>query len=111
MTLKTAIAAAFISLSTLAAVPSAQASDINVKIGFGAPGYGWGGYHQQHKPYWHQTLSPQQVRWIMQSRGYRNISYFDRRGAVYQMRATHGGKKFFVVVSAHNGRVLDRTRI
>lgn len=108
MTVKTAIAAAVISLTALVAVP-AHATDVNVKIGFGAPGYGWGGYSYQ--PSWQSTLSPQQVRWILKTRGYQNISYFDRRGSVYMVRATQFGRPYFLVINAHNGRVMERNRI
>jgi hypothetical protein len=108
MTVKTAIAATFISLATLAAVP-AHATDVSVKLGFGTPH--WGGYHQPHPAWQQHTLKPVQVRWILQSRGYRDISYFDRRGNVYQLRAKRDGHRYFLVVSAHNGRVIQRTRI
>ena len=110
---KKTIGAAIIALSTLAAVP-ASAGDVTVQFGFGGPGYGWhdgrGGGWRDHGPRRHE-LSPQQVRQELRERGYRQIRYFDRRGAVYQVRASRNGRDFYLVVSARNGDILSRQRI
>ena len=111
---KTTIAAALISLTTLAVVP-AQASDVSVEIGFGAPDYGWSGghghghghgqYHRMHR------LSTDEVRWMLRDSGYREIRFFDDHGPVYQLRARRHGDTFFLAVSAHTGEILSRNRI
>lgn len=106
MITKTTIAAGLIALSTLAAVP-AQAGGFSIEVG---PGFGWsdGGYgHRQ----WRQRLSPQEIRWILRDRGYRNIRFFDDNGPVYQLRARKYGDTFYLVVSARTGEILSRNRI
>jgi hypothetical protein len=116
MLTKTTIAAALISLTTLAAVP-AQASDINVQIGFGAPDYGWsdgyghghghrhGHHHRMHR------ISTDEVRWMLRDSGYHHIRFFDDRGPVYQLSARKHGDMFYLVVSARTGEILSRNRI
>jgi hypothetical protein len=111
---KTTLAAALISLTTLAAVP-AQASDIAVEIGIGAPDYSWsgghghgrghGGYHRMHR------LSTEEVRWMLRDSGYRQIRFFDDYGPVYQIRARRHGDTFFLAISARTGEILSRNRI
>ena len=79
MITKTTIAAALISLTTLAAVP-AQASDINIRIGFGSSGYGWSdGHGHGHGQYYHRMrrLSTDEVRWMLRNHGYHHINVFD----------------------------------
>jgi hypothetical protein len=109
---KTAVAAALISLATLAAVP-AQAGGISVEIGYGGSGYGWSG--NNHRGYGHQQrhyrLSTDEVRWILRNSGYRQIRFVDGHGPVYQLRAKKRGYTYFLVVSARNGEVLSRNRI
>jgi hypothetical protein len=111
---KTTIAAALISLTTLAALP-AQASDISVDIGFGVPDYSWSGGHghghghgQHHRMH---RLSTDEVRWMLHGSGYRHVRFFDDRGPVYQVRARRHGDTFFLVVSARTGEILSRNRI
>jgi Spy/CpxP family protein refolding chaperone len=105
--IKTTLAAALISLSTLASVP-AQASDISIQIGFGGgPGWSDNGHgHQMRR----QRLSTDEVRWILRDHGYRQIRFFDNRGPVYQLRARKHGDTFFLVVSARSGEILSRHR-
>ena len=108
---KTTIAAALISLSTLAAVP-AQASDVNIQIGFGG-GPGWSDYghgHGRGHDMRRHRLSSEEVRWILRDRGYHHIRFFDNRGPVYQLRARKHGDMFFLVVSARTGEILSRNR-
>jgi hypothetical protein len=110
------LAAAIVALGALAAVP-ASAGGFTVQFGYGHPGYGWGapghgwgpgyGWHGPR----HRMFSPQEVRRILRGDGYRNIRYLDRRGAVYQARASKNGRDFFIVVSARNGQILSRNRI
>jgi hypothetical protein len=107
MIAKTSIAAALISLSMLAAVP-AQASDVNIQIGFGG-GPGWSDRGHGHQMRRHR-LSSEEVRWILRDRGYHQIRFFDKRGPVYQLRARKHGDTFFLVVSARTGEILSRNR-
>jgi hypothetical protein len=107
------LAAAVIALGALAAVP-ANAGNLTVQFGYGGPsfgyhdgGYGWG----DHGPRRHRWLSPQEVRRELRDRGYREIRYLDRRGAIYQVRAERRGRDFFLVVSARTGEILSRHRI
>jgi|1185.fasta_scaffold623646_1 hypothetical protein len=111
---RTTIAAALISLTTLAAVP-AQASHLNVEIGIGAPDHGWNGghghryvhgdYHRMHR------LSTEEVRWMLRDSGYRQIRFLDDHGSVYQLRARRHDDAFFLAVSARTGEILSRNRI
>ena len=99
---KTAIAAGLIALTTLAAVP-AQASGLTIKFGFGGPAYVSGGHG------WHVgKLSPQQIRWVLRSKGYGAINFLDRKGPAYEVIAFKSGKRFYVVVSSRNGAILAR---
>lgn len=114
---KTTIAAALISLTTLAAVP-AQASDINIQIGFGGPGYGWNvghgrghDYGYRHHRRMRDLLSPGEVRWMLRDRGYSDIRFFDNSGALYQLRAWRHGERYVLAVSARTGEILSRYAI
>ena len=103
---KTAIAAGLIALTTLAAVP-AQASGLTVKFGFGGPAYVSGGNGYGYG--WHKgKLSPQQIRWVLRSKGYGAINFLDRKGPAYEVIAFKSGKRFYVVVSSRNGAILAR---
>jgi hypothetical protein len=114
---KTTVAAALISLTTLAAVP-AQASDITVQIGFGGPGYGWNvghghgnDYGYRHHRRMRDLLSPDEVRWMLRDRGYSDIRFFDNSGALYQLRAWRHGERYVLAVSARTGEILSRYAI
>jgi hypothetical protein len=112
--LKTTIAAAFISIATLTAVP-AQAAGINVEIGFGNPGYGWshpgyGAGHYDHGRRHAHRLSREEVRWMLRDSGYRHIRFFDDHGPIYQLRARRHGDTFMLVVSKRTGEILSRNR-
>ena len=114
MIAKKTIAAAVVALGVLAAVP-ASAGGVTVQFGYGQPGYGWnqGGWNPGHgweRPR-HRELSPQQVRRELRDRGYRQIRYVDRRGAVYQAVASKNGRAFYLVISARNGQILSRNRV
>ena len=109
MITKTTIAAALIALTSLAAVP---AKALTVEFGFGGPNMGWSdGYQGQHGDRFRHRLSPQEIRWILRDRGYRNIRFFDDHGPVYQLRARKHGETYFLVVSARSGEILQRNRI
>ena len=113
MIAKKTIGAAIIALSTLAAVP-ASAGGVTVQFGFGSPGYGW---HDGRGDGWrdhgrrHHMLSPREVRRELRDRGYDRIRYIDRRGNIYQARASKGRRDFYLVISARNGNILSRHRI
>ncbi len=99
MSARTTIAAALVALSTLGAAP-ASAGGLTIEFGVGPH---WG----QH----HARLSPQEVRWMLRSRDYRQINFIDRRGSTYQLTARKGGRDYFVVVSAWSGSIIHRHRI
>jgi hypothetical protein len=101
------IAAGLIALTSFAALP-AQAHQIEIQIGSGF-GVGWSdGSHVNH---WRHRLSPQEVRWMLRDRGYRNIRFLDDHGPVYQLRARKFGEVYYLVVSARSGEILARNRI
>ena len=112
---KTTIAAALISLTTLAAVP-AQASDVTVEIGFGAPEYGWSDgygddYGQGHyRHHMRHRLSADEVRWMLSDSGYHQIRFVGHHGPIYQVSARRHGDMFYLVVSARTGEILSRNR-
>jgi hypothetical protein len=102
------IAAGFIALTTLSAVP-ADAASFNFQFGPGPSYYGnHGGYGHNWQ---NQRVSTDQVRWMLRRDGYRGIRFFDDRGAVYQLRASKHGRDYFLVVSARSGEILSRQRI
>lgn len=137
---KTTIAAGLIGLGALAAAP-AQADGFSVDIGddgarltyqagppaavnfygygYAMPGYGWGdddrpgygwGDHDHHDH--HQVLSSKEVREVLHHRGYRNIDTLDKRGTIYQVRATdYRGHRVGLVVSARNASIITAYRI
>jgi hypothetical protein len=138
--IKTTIAAGLIGLGALAAAP-AQADGFTVVIGddggrltfqagppapvnfygygYAWPGYGWGDYdrpdygwgdHDRHDR--HQVLSSKEVREVLRDRGYRDIDYLDKRGTIYQVRATdYRGHRVELVVSARNASIITAYRI
>lgn len=116
MIAKKTLAAAVIALGALAAVP-ASAGSLTIQFGHGHPGYGWSapghgwgpghGWHAQR----HRMVSAQDVRRILSRDGYRNIRHLDRRGSVYQARASKNGRNYVIVVSARNGQILSRNRV
>jgi hypothetical protein len=107
------IAAGLIAATALTAVP-ARADNFSIQFGFGAPGYGtnhghWDrGHHDRDR---RNGVSPREVRWILQGRGYHHIRFVDRRGPIYQVRASKNGRDFFLVVSARNGDIVSRNRV
>ena len=111
---KTTIAAGLIALTSFAALP-ANASSLTVEFGnFGyGGGYGWSDHdrgERGHRQMRHR-LSPDEIRWILRDRGYRQIRFFDDHGPVYQLRARKRGETYFLVVSARSGEILSRNRI
>ncbi len=117
---KTAIAAALISLGTLAA--PANAANFNMQFGYGSGhhqgyhqgnqwgqgGNNWNWQHQQHRP---QRLSAEEIRWMLRDSGYHAVRFFDSRGPVYQLTARKYGRSYFLVVSARTGDILSAQRI
>ena len=76
---------------------------------YGRPGSdrGWDRGRQRSR-----FLAPYQVRRILRSRGYRNIRYFDRSGAVYRAQATdYRGRRVALTINARNGVILDSDRL
>ncbi len=118
MTINKTIAAGLISIAALAAAPANAA---NLSLGFGAgdasltiaagagfAGYGHGGWNDRRQ----RTLSPHEVRRVLRDRGFREIRYLDRRGAVYQVHAVDYRRKHVgLVVSARNGAILAHYRV
>ncbi len=114
---KKTIAAGVVALGALAASAPANAGTLSFSIEVGRPtavhdynySYGSKGYHHGHK---HHTLSAKEVRRILRHRGYRDISYLDRRGTIYQVRARdYRGRRVGLVVSARNGAILTAYRL
>jgi hypothetical protein len=113
---KKTIAAGVVALGALAASAPANADSLRFSVEVGRPvvvhdhrgyGYGWDGHHGHHK-----TLSASEVRRILRHRGYRDISYLDRRGSIYQVRARdYRGRRVGLVVSARNGAILTAYRL
>ena len=108
------IAAGLIAATALTAVP-AKADGFSVQFGFGGPSYGqdrghWDRGHRDRDRR-HGPVSPREVRWILQGRGYDHIRFVDRRGALYQVRASKQGRDYFIVVSARSGDIVSRNRI
>ena len=107
MVMKNTLAAALLAVGalTIAAPAQAGSNTVQFSVQIGQPQ--WGG----HKPVYKRTLSPQQVRKILRSRGYRDIRYVDRRGSIYQARGERNGKDFRLLVNAYSGKIFDGDRI
>jgi hypothetical protein len=121
MTINKTIAAGLVALAALAAAP-ANAAGLSLSFGDGAVratvneagerhhdrGWDRGRWHDD----WRRTLSPREVRRILRDRGYREIRYLDRRGAIYQVHAVdYRHKHVGLVVSARNGAILTAYRL
>lgn len=112
---KKTIAAAVVALGAFAASAPANADSLRFSVEVGRPivvddhrGYDWDDHRGGH----HKTLSASEVRRILRHRGYRDISYLDRRGSIYQVRARdHRGRRVGLVVSARNGAILTAYRL
>jgi hypothetical protein len=112
---KKTIAAGIVALGALAASAPANADSLRFSVEVGRPivvhddrGYGWDDHRKGH----HKALSASEVRRILRHRGYRDISYLDRRGSIYQVRARdYRGRRVGLVVSARNGAILTAYRL
>ncbi len=105
---KKAIAAVLVAATMLTAVP-ANATGFTFHFGHGAPGWSYGPHHG---PSWrHGRVSPREVRSILRRHGYHDIRFADRRGPVYQVRASKHRNAYFLVVSARNGEILSAQRV
>jgi hypothetical protein len=123
MTLKKMMAAGIVAVTALSAVPAGAASlsfDFgrgNVELGFNGNAQRGGWDNDERHGRWdnhrdrHRVLSTQDVRRILRGKGYRDIEYLDRQGAVYQARATRDGRRYGLVVSARDGDILNRYRL
>jgi hypothetical protein len=112
MAIKSAVFAGALALATvLGTMPTqAQSGDgFSLQFQFGEPRYGSRDWDRPAR--YERTLTPQQVRRILRSRGYEDIRFVDRRGDIYRARAERNGRDFRLVVNAFNGRILDRDRI
>jgi hypothetical protein len=119
MITKKTVAAGLVALASLTAAAPASADDFSFKFSVNGPhaGYHDGGHkwrgerrggHDRH----YGTLTPQEVRRVLRDKGYRQINYVDRRGRIYEVRATnHRGHRVGLVVSARNGAVLNAYRL
>lgn len=116
-------AAGLIAVSALVAVP-ASAATIGIDFTGRGPvvtfdnGRGYDHDRRHGHGRWdrdrHQAryLSPNEVRRILRSRGYRNINYVDRNGSVYRARAVdYRGRWVALTISARNGVILDSDRL
>jgi hypothetical protein len=123
MTARKILAAGLVAMFALTAAP-ASAGGLSFEFGSGGvefdfPRHGhWGSWDRDHdRGSWrrhddrHDFLSPQEVRRILRDRGYRQIDYVDRRGAIYQAEATRHDRRYGLVVSARDGEILNRYRI
>jgi hypothetical protein len=115
---KKTIAAGIVALGALAAGAPANAGSLSFSVEVGRPavvhdyrpghGYDWKGRGHGH----HHTLSAKEVKRILRHRGYRDITYLDRRGTIYQVRARdYRGRRVGLVVSARNGAILTAYRL
>ncbi len=104
------IAAGFVALTTLSAVP-ANAANFSFNFGPGPAYHGYHGGYGYHDHWRRDRVSTDQVRFMLRRDGYYGIRFVDDRGAVYQLRASRHGRDFFLVVSARDGQVLSRQRI
>jgi hypothetical protein len=95
---------------------------VTVHIQAGTPayhdGYGYGWKHVGHRGdrYYSRhdygTLTPHEVRAVLRDKGFRQIRYLDRRGRIYEVRATdYRGYRVGLVVSARNGAILSVYRL
>jgi hypothetical protein len=124
MNINKTIAAGLIATAALTAAP-ASAGGFSFEFGsggveFGFPRHGhWDSWDRGHdrRGGWsrhddrHDFLSPREVRRSLRDRGYRQIDYLDRQGAIYQAEATRDGHRYGIVVSARDGDILNRYRI
>ncbi|HWT30092.1 MAG TPA: hypothetical protein VN240_03595 [Propylenella sp.] len=113
------LAASVVALGALAATAPANAHGVSFSIEVGAPTAvhdyrpadrdRW--YHDDYDRQRH-TLSAKEVRRILRNRGYRDISYVDRRGKIYQVHARdYRGRRVGLVVSARSGAILTAYRL
>jgi hypothetical protein len=118
MIAKSTVAAGLISLAALAAPAEAASltvtpAGVHVQVGAVGPVHDYGyrpGYPYGYGRY--DLLTPQEVRQVLRHRGYRDINYVDRDGAVYQVRATdYRGRRVGLVVSARSGAIITAYRI
>jgi hypothetical protein len=118
MILKSTLAAGLIALSALAAAP-ANAGGVSIHIGVTGGhyayhdgyGYDWKRHHRRDR-HEYGTLTPREVRQVLRDKGYRQIRYVDRRGRIYEVRATnHRGHRVGLVVSARSGAILNVYRL
>lgn len=117
------LAAGLIALAALVGAAPASAGSVSVQIQAGTTGYhdgvgyGWkraghraDRYYGGHSEY--GTLTPREVRAVLRDRGYRQIRYLDRRGRIYEVRATNRrGHRVGLVVSARSGAILNVYRL
>ena len=106
------IAAGFIALTSLAAAAPANATGLSVQIGGPNASLVIQAGQRDWRPAHFRTLSPQDVRKVLRHRGYREIRYIDRKGAVYQVRAEdRRGRDYRLVVSARSGAIISAQRL
>ena len=114
------LAASIVAAGVLAAAAPASAGSgsfsVRVEVGqpyhVGGQSYKGGRRYGAPKDHYQRTLSPQQVRRILRSKGYRGIRYVDRRGTIYQARVEDfRGRDYRLIVSARTGAILERQRL
>jgi len=114
MTFKTTIiAAGALVAASAAAVPAAQAGRVDFSFRVATPHASIHFNPGYRGPSWHrQTLSPPEVRRVLQYRGFRQIRFLDRRAPVYVVRAVaYNNRAYTVRVSAYNGRIIAQQAV
>ncbi len=115
--IKTTIAAALLSLTTLAAMP-AQASGTGVQVdigpGWSDNGHGWDrdrrDHHRRHDRQGYR-MSNDEIRSVLRMSGFRQIRFLDDSGPVSQVIARRHGNRYFLTVRARDGEILSTRRI
>ena len=118
MMAKKTVAAGLVALATSVAAAPASADSFSFRFGVGEAqaGYHDGGsqwrYHRRDNDRFYGTLTPREVRQVLRDNGFRQIRYLDRRGRVYEARATNRhGQRVGLVISARNGAILNAYRL
>jgi hypothetical protein len=107
---KKTLAAALVALTAAGAAVPASASGLSLQFSFGGtPGVGYGHPWAYPTPHWQvRKLTTDQVRWVLRNQGYRFIYFLDTNGPTYGLTARHHGRKYYLVVNAFSGHVINR---
>ena len=124
MIAKKTAAAGLIALAALVAAVPASAGGPALNLATGETVYAGDGGHGSRDRGEHRwgrrggddryygTLTPREVRQVLRDKGYRQVQYLDRRGRIYEARATNRrGHRVGLIVSARTGAVLNAYRL